>query len=530
MRRVGLGVGVSALLIASSVAAQPTDPSSGEADSRSRCVDVSAPMFRGDLPGLVGWSKARVVQGAAAQDVDAWSRSERPLVVRGASLAGRSFQGADLGGICFEDGRFAGADFTGAKLDHTAFVRSDLSGAKLAGRLVRTVFVSTALTTAAAQDAEWVEAEIVGGLTAGLDLRRARLRDLIVTCAADAGVHGDHCLDQDDPEKVGPVDARGADLTGAAFDMWRGGWRLEGARIDRVKLDLSNAPDLKGADLAGPVYVAAEYADGGRIELSPAEWRMSEAAWRDPAANPAREPRGPSFDCAVARTPVERLICEADDFGALATQDRHFAELHAKARKLDLATAEEQAAWWKRRDACRTAKCLRKVFGTRGDELLRRIATRFVPPAGQEAIYVSHPPPFEPAFQETELYARLAPAVAGGWGNVLYVRGLGGDRIYAAGEGSWFNFHTCGLEAGPYRFEPKTGWFVGPEPTDDQPVLRILETTADVSAIGEHAHATCGARGSWHDPLTCIPIRPADLDRLRVALTGEPQTSPMADR
>lgn len=490
----------------------------GEPDSsRSRCADLAG--ARGDAPESAPWAGAPLLEGPAAQDPKAWAKTT-PVVVKGAKLAGRSLRGLKLTGVCFEDSDLSGADLTGAVLTRTAFVRSDLSRAVLKGRFERAAFVSSVLDGADAGGADWTGATVKGGVFSGLNLRGAALRRFTLDCTDNAFMYGDRCTDSwittGEERTPEPVDARGADLTEARFAFWDGGWRMDGARIDRTEVELDDAPHLRGARLDGPVRIEAALAPGGRIELSAADWRALEAAWLTPAAVDAA-PRAPSFDCAAAASRVERMICDGSDYGELAGLDRSLASAYARASQAGAANGAGQRAWLKSRDACADRACVATAYRARIEVLRRRIAPGSVPEAGREAVFISAPPPVDPAFAAGPLYARLAPAILGGYGNVLYVKGLGGGRVEAAGEGVWFNGHTCSLEPRVYRLDPKTGWLVG---EGSAPVLRVLGAAAEVSAEGGD-HAGCGARGSWAGDLHALPVAPADTARLRAALFAE---------
>lgn len=302
---------------------------------------------------------------------------------------------------------------------------------------------------------------------------------------------------------------------------------LKGAVVDRTRVDVDDARNLRGADLKGPILIeAGGYTAGGAVTLTPTEWRSLEAAWRPELAD---GPDGPSFPCARARSPAERRICAPETYGRLAELDRELADLHEQAVAVGASTTAEQRRWLSAREACADDECLATRYGERIGVLRGRLARFAVPRPGAEAVYASEHLPVTPEFRRSAIYGRLAPAVMAGLGNTLYVRGLEGGQIEARGEGWFFNAHTCSLYGGPFRFDARTGWHLGRrdrssiepgEPTR-QPVLRLWGDKAEVNTEANE-FADCGMRGSWGGAMVRLPARPEVLARARASLMEEP--------
>ena len=85
-------------------------------------------------------------------------------------------------------------------------------------------------------------------------------------------------------------------------------------------------------------------------------------------------PGGPSFDCAKATSPVERLVCSDPALGAA---DRDLAAAYARVSRKSRDGAglrDDQRAWLARRDACGDRSCLADSYRRRAAELARLLA------------------------------------------------------------------------------------------------------------------------------------------------------------
>ena len=113
--------------------------------------------------------------------------------------------------------------------------------------------------------------------------------------------------------------------------------------------------------------------------LSPAARPLQprqEASVALPAPGKSNDPgasvsSGPSFDCAKARSVVEKLICSDAE---LARLDRELGRLYARAKTVaadDAAFRRQTRDEWHRREAtCRDRACLLRWYATRHDQLV----------------------------------------------------------------------------------------------------------------------------------------------------------------
>jgi len=194
------------------------------------------------------------------------------------------------------------------------------------------------------------------------------------------------------------VQAEGIEVRSVAYDPTTG--RLECQMTLHLALPASARTYFGGVDwVGGPVrYWAEPQGDEGGFSivtegLSPIAAKIIEAAARFPqapdfstgaprpkslpraasAASPQRAPPKAGFDCALASTPVELMICGND---ALAEADRTMAwryfavraDLQGRARQQLLAS---QRRFLARRDDCKDEACLVGLYMARAAELAR---------------------------------------------------------------------------------------------------------------------------------------------------------------
>ena len=202
------------------------------------------------------------------------------------------------------------------------------------------------------------------------------------------------------------VKADGIDVRSAAYDPATG--RLECRMTLRLSLPPSARPYFGGSEsLGGPVRFWAEpQEDEGGYSvvtegLAPISAKIIEAAGRFPAApdfgasaqpavavaTPAATPAAVApasaapprplpkagFNCALATTPVERMICDSD---ALAEADRTMSERYFAARAKLRGPARQgllasQRRFLGRRDHCDDEACLVGLYMARAAELGR---------------------------------------------------------------------------------------------------------------------------------------------------------------
>ena len=85
----------------------------------------------------------------------------------------------------------------------------------------------------------------------------------------------------------------------------------------------------------------------------------------------AAAPSGPSFDCAKARSTVEKMICSDAELTRL---DRELGRVYARAKNAaadGAAFRRQNSEEWRRREAtCRDRECLLRWYANRHDQLL----------------------------------------------------------------------------------------------------------------------------------------------------------------
>lgn len=475
------------------------------------CQEALGSFYEGideaELPGQVDGA---TIAGRDALLALRRERGEALITVRGGDFSGADFSGARLHNICFIETNLADSDWREAEANGVGFVRADLSGANLAGARLRGVLLRAPnLANADASGADLSGGRFDGGWQGSVDnlrLDRADLSGFRFDCGITIG---DSCAND------GRVSLRGADLSGAALNTWWGDADLAGARIDRTEVSLGQLGALRDARIVGPIRVR-----GGEAvaELSAAEHRALLPHLVDESDFGA-----PSFDCARASRPVERLICS--EAGAhLRPADRELAELYRQALAADPAVAEAQRRWLADRDRCPVENgddsgCVFYLYERRRAELIAALGP---PPwlrPGTHAYFAQPPAVFDEAFRGDPLYRRLVPVMTGAaWSRVL-VRVNADGTIDAYGDAIGGNAHSCSLGGERLAFDLRTGWYSGPQPTydDDPPEWRgrpmpVLLFNGDEAEVWQAGHvrfetpygdprssqyASCGARAGF---------------------------------
>jgi hypothetical protein len=201
------------------------------------------------------------------------------------------------------------------------------------------------------------------------------------------------------------VRAEGVDVRSVSYDPATG--RLECRMTLKLVLPAAAQPYFGGADAVGGVvrFWAEPQDDGSGYSvltegLAPIVSKVMAAAGRFPSApdfgipvppavgpavaiatpkpisTPPPEPRRlpkAGFDCALAATSVEKMICDSD---ALAEVDRTMSERYFAARKGLRGTARQrqlasQRKFLSRRDGCDDESCLVGLYMARAAELAR---------------------------------------------------------------------------------------------------------------------------------------------------------------
>jgi uncharacterized protein YjbI with pentapeptide repeats len=460
------------------------------------------------------WHKAKQVRGVRkAADLD--QLGDGPFVIIDAQLRGQRLAGHRVSRICFEGGDLTKTDWRGVTAENTTFAGSDLTGAVMTGAALRRArFSASKLDNVDASRVDLSDSRIAGGSFDGLVLRNARLHGFGLRCALISGY--DSC---EWPEKRG-VDARGADLTGAALDVYRtDDWRFEGAVLDRTTVQFHQLESFRPAVVRGTVILEPSgYYHEPKVPLDRAEWReLLAGLWTD----------RPSFDCARVRTVVERRICAPDE--GLHTPDRQLAGLFDAVRAEGKATRAEQRRWLRVRDACARQPegwerdgCIRGAYQDRIAALMQRGAPpRWIRP-GARRLFVSSDVVPPAAFQQTRLYDRIFPVLLTTASTHVYVRVRDRGAVEASGEALGSNGHMCDLAKGAYALDARSGWF-GARRTDryrefypDAPAFEALlhfagddAVVGPPEAIGNHGeYVMCGARAGF-DTLATLRVPPA---------------------
>lgn len=475
------------------------------------------------------------VDGATLRDARALvalrrARGDALITVKGGDFSGADFQGARLHNICFFDTNLSRSDWRGAEAPGTGFIRAVLANADLRGAHLRRVLLRLPdMKEVDASGADFSGGRLDGGWDGSMENLKLDGADLS-GFRFDCGITlGDGCpLD-------GQVSIARANLTGASIGSYNRFTDWTGARIDRTEVELQQLPALAAAEIAGPILVR-----GGEavVELSPAEHRAML-----PHMSLTEQAASPSFDCAAASTPVERLIC-GEAGATLRALDRDVADLY---RRAGPAVAASQQAWLRERDRCPLTEdmpdlwCVQQSYERRREALIARIG----PPAwlrpGATALFVAPPMQFDEAFRAEPLYQRLLPVIIGAsWSNVA-VRANRDGTIDARGDALGANAHMCSLAGDGLRFDPDTGWYSGPyRPTGEEPAqwrtrpMPVLLVWGDRAAVYLNGrsnygtdegdprlsdYASCGARAGFSEMLL-MPV-PEDEAARRFEAMGE---------
>ena len=435
------------------------------------------------------------------------ARGNALIVVRGGDFSGADFRAARIHNICFIETELSGSDWRGAYAPGLGFVRADLSGAKLERAQWPEVLLRAAnLANVDATGAEWTGGRFDGGWQGSVENLRLDGADLSAF-TFDCGITiGDGCAND------GPVSLRGANLTDAAIDTWRAEADLAGARIDDTRVALWQLTDLRPADVVGPILLPAGEAP---VAISRADLFV---------LLPHIVPDGldfgaPSFDCARAARPVERLLC-SEEGASLRPLDRELAALYRRALAADPSVAASQRAWLVERDRCPLDDhgfdngCVFEAYQRRRALLIAAAGRPAWLRPGAYAHFVEAPIRFDAAFRSDPLYLRLVPALVGSAWSQVIIRVNADGTIDARGDAIGGNAHSCSLGGDRLALDPATGWYSGPQPVadDDPPAYRgrpmpVLLLDGDEVEVwrngqfhvgsGWSDYASCGARAGF---------------------------------
>jgi uncharacterized protein YjbI with pentapeptide repeats len=490
------------------------------------CQAALGPLYEGTaeeaLPGRVDGATLNPQSLAALRQ----RRGAATITVVGGAFRNADFRAARLRNVCFIDTDLSGSDWRGADASGVGFVRANLAGARLQrANMAFVAFREPKMEGVDAAAANLSGGRLDGGWDGSMDnavFERANLSGFRFDCGITIG---DACVSAEG------VNLRDADLSGASLSGWNADAVFTGARIDNTRIALHQLRDIADASLAGPILLAA-----GDVEV-PISAAEHAALLPRVAAGAAPPPDAPSFDCARARTRVERAICGADAY-ELRELDRSLAAIYRRAAAANPAVAARQRAWLAEREACAPA-CLPRMYEARIGELIAGMGTPAWARPGARALFVSERTAFADSFRSDPLYLRILPVVVADASARVIVRVNADGTIDADGDAIGGNAHSCSLDGERLRFDPRTGWYSGPFPARPEdprqwsarpmPVLRFVGDTAEVyrngvAGWGEDSldprpsdYASCGARA--HFPhMVRVPVSETELDRMIAAL------------
>lgn len=399
-------------------------------------------------------------------------------------LSRTDWRGSEATGTRFIAAKLAGAQMAQAGLDATVFEGVDLSGADL--------------TEASLAGALWQGANWTSNLE-GTVFRNAVMEGFRFRC----GITMDESCGGSGGANFGGADLTRADL--ATFPVW-GYDTFAGARFADTRVGPRAVRHLGEATIDGDVVLASGWADedgwpDNAVRLTREEYlRLRDAAL-------ATEGDRPSFDCAKAATPAERLICGEYE-SELRALDREMAEAFAQARGGGKATVSGQRAWLRRRDACADRDCIAQAYQSRLEQLYAALGTRFTLAPDASVTFEEDVLPLPQDFRATELYRRIVPALRAASFQTITLTGREGGTLAGEGEAIGGNAHTCtfGVEGAVY--DPATGWYAGvSEEGTRVPLFRVrdgrmtLRYSGNMGDTPDEAQEfiSCGARAAFTD-------------------------------
>ncbi|MEO0441622.1 MAG: pentapeptide repeat-containing protein [Pseudomonadota bacterium] len=489
---------------------------------------ATAPTCLAALGDKWGESKTELpsqeIDGSTIRTVDEFARMtsadpEKLKMIRGGDFWGWNMAGLDLSSICFEESKLTEANLAGVLGHGTGFIDTDLSGANLQGaRLSAVLFRDADLTGTRAQGADFIDGHFDGGWfkggIAGWNLDGANLSGFTFDCGIT--------LDDGCPVFQGgeQVSMKGVNLTGTVlhsfglFDV-----DLAGARLDGTIVGPGQLPYVARADFAGEVILRGGEFD---VAITASEAQQLIAA----NARRAKQDSQASFDCAKARTVVEKEIC-GEYQSALRAADRDMASLYARAVAKDRAVRKSQRAWLKKRNACArdeySADCIRRLYSARKGELLGQLGgEKWLEPGG-EAIFVSEVLPLPADFIDTPLHRKIALALLGASRTQAWVRRQEDGLYKIDGWSIGANAHTCGLNADTLYLDRETGWYSIVSDGDPAPIFRLMDDRLEIFGNGKPDyekyaavldHVSCGARASFTE-MRRLNVDDATMTRIK---------------
>lgn len=425
-------------------------------------------------------------------------------IIKGGDFSGWDFSKIPLANICFEETKLAGANFSNVRARGIGFIASDLSGSNMRGAQMPAILLRNAnLTNVEAQGADFSGGQFDGGWfeggIAGWNIDGANLTGFTFDCGITLS---DGC-----PVYQGgdPVRANRANFTQANLDSFGlYNVELQGAILDRTIIGPEQLPELRGTDIRGDVIFKGGDAEVG---ISPDEMTIlleKNADQEVLAANP-------SFDCFDARSKVEEEIC--GEYGEeLRLADRDIAALYRQAKALDTSVKSSQRRWLKLRNRCNAEEyaiqCIRESYSQRKGELLGILGESQWLALGAEALFVSDVLPLPTGFAQTDLFAKITPAlVSASMTDIMVMRGA--DGLYTIkGTAVGANAHMCSLSASHLYFDTQSGWYIPVSEGRVTPIFRIFQDRLEIFENGRPDYdkypgaldfISCGMRASFSE-------------------------------
>lgn len=446
---------------------------------------------------------------------------DKTILVEGGNFSAWDFTGVELSNICFVESDLSRSDWTGVKAPGLGFIKSNMEAAGMIGARMPDILIrSSNFARVDAKAANWTSGKLDGGWDGdvqGLNIDAADLTGFKFDCGITVS---DGC-----PINRNGISARGTKLAFAdisSFGFYDAD--LIGAILNQTVISPRQLTDFKQASNMGAVFLA-----GGdeKVMLLPETWAVLMAS-----ALAAKENDVPSFDCAKAKSAVEKEIC-GEYNSALRQSDRQVAALYDLARKEDRSVKASQKAWLKQRNACGAeqypADCLRKVYDERVGQLIGLLGEPNWLKSGEDALFFEEVLPLTEDVIQSSSYAQLIPILTGEARSSLLVGRNADGSLYATGDAVGANAHLCSLEAKGLTFDAETGWYSLPGTQDGVaqkfPVLRYHDGRIEVYRAGRlradeelpgTSFASCGARASF-PPMTKIAVPAAMLARYRQA-------------
>jgi uncharacterized protein YjbI with pentapeptide repeats len=399
----------------------------------------------------------------ALRDVPA---GKRPVV------RGGSFNGADmrkvatlLAGACLVETELAGTNWEGTEIAGLRLVHIAFTGAKAAR--ARWPGLSTNGVDLAGSDftgADLTGMRFVSGWQGAdfgdVSFRAANLTDASFACSI---VYPETCIN-------GAPDFAGADLTRTDISgLWL--WDAKGvagAVLNGTIIAPAAFAFLGEARVEGPLRMAESYTSPYEdtpdefppfvpaiVTITAEEARTLIAATRSFAVAGDR----PSFDCAKAAAPIEKMICDQYET-ELRSLDRELAEVWGKVRAGGKGDLAAQRRWLASRGKCDIDRtCLADLYQQRIAVLRGLLGPGIALAPGETVTYYDDTLPLPDAMRKGELYERIVPVLVEASGQEITLTGNPDGSIAAEGSAVRANAHTCELGAPVTRFDPKTGWW-----------------------------------------------------------------------